>query len=180
MNTPFHIAVLLIIMSAANAQRLPFKNYTTADGLPGPSVRDIVQDKYGYIWINTDGGVAQFDGGEFKNYTAENNLSYIFLDSSGYVYLSGPAGLWRMAGDERIFYPIRKNLGPIKKAIYARDETLWFCHGQAETGSIKHAGLSRIIKDQLEECPDTRLDSLGICQLLKIFEDYRGNFWLLF
>jgi ligand-binding sensor domain-containing protein len=180
MNKSFHIAVLLIAVSAANAQRLPFKNYTTADGLPGSFVRDIVQDKYGYIWINTDGGVAQFDGVEFNNYTAANNLSYIFRDSSGYVYLAGLAGLWRMAGDERVFYHVRKNLGPVKKAIYAKDGTLWFCHGQAEMGSIKHAGLSRISKDQLEEYPDTMLDSLGACQLLKIFEDYRGNFWLRF
>ncbi len=183
MNKSLHIALFLIVVSllsssAASAQRLPFKNYTTADGLPGPFVRDIIQDKYGYIWLNTDGGVAQFDGVEFKNYTAEDSLSYIFRDSSDYLYLSGPTGLWRMAGDERVFHPIRKNLGPIKKAIYTRDGTLWFCHGQAEMGSIKHAGLSRISKDQLEEYPDTMLDSLGTCQLLKIFEDYRGNFWL--
>jgi ligand-binding sensor domain-containing protein len=35
------------------AQQLPFRLYTTADGLPNNEARKIYQDKKGYIWFAT-------------------------------------------------------------------------------------------------------------------------------
>lgn len=44
------------------------KTYTTIDGLPHNDVRDIVEDRDGFLWIATWDGLSRFDGSEFTNY----------------------------------------------------------------------------------------------------------------
>lgn len=187
MNKPTHIATFsnlslfaCLLISSAAAQRLPFKNYTTADGLPGSDIRDITQDKYGYIWINTDGGVAQFDGVAFRNHTAEADLSYLYCDSLGYVYLSGPAGLWRIAGAERKFYPYAKLHGPAAYALQEKDGILWFWHNADAGEADKYAGLSKLADDHLEEFPDSLLQPSAELRPHHFLPDYQGNFWFGF
>lgn len=41
------------------------------DGLPQNSIKDITKDKYGFIWLSTDGGIVRYDGNSFLTY---NNL----------------------------------------------------------------------------------------------------------
>lgn len=44
---------------------LVWQNYTTDNGLPQNSIRDIINDKYGFIWIATENGITRFDGSQF-------------------------------------------------------------------------------------------------------------------
>lgn len=63
------------------------KLYTHLEGLPGKSVRQITQDKRGFLWIVTNNGLCRFDGKEFKSFTQKshglyhNNISYILSDN---------------------------------------------------------------------------------------------------
>lgn len=41
--------------------------YTTDNGLPQNSVKDIIRDRYGYIWLSTEQGVVRYDGNRFLN-----------------------------------------------------------------------------------------------------------------
>lgn len=41
------------------------RHFTTAQGLPGNTVRDIQQDKQGFLWMAGTGGLARFDGYDF-------------------------------------------------------------------------------------------------------------------
>ena len=51
------------------------RNYTAIDGLPQSQVRALAEDKSGYLWIGTEGGgLARFDGREFKVYTTLDGL----------------------------------------------------------------------------------------------------------
>ena len=45
-----------------------FRHLTSANGLSDGFVRDIVQDKYGFIWIGTSYGLNRFDGISVKTY----------------------------------------------------------------------------------------------------------------
>lgn len=56
------------------SQRYSFLSYNTAQGLPQSQVRSITQDKDGYLWIGTLGGLAKFNGKEFHSYSTENGL----------------------------------------------------------------------------------------------------------
>lgn len=45
-----------------------FDNFTTRDGLSDNHVLDIFQDKHGYLWIATRGGLNRFDGYRFVHF----------------------------------------------------------------------------------------------------------------
>jgi AraC family transcriptional regulator, chitin signaling transcriptional activator len=42
--------------------------FTMDNGLPQNSVKDIVKDKYGFIWLSTDNGIVRYDGADFLTY----------------------------------------------------------------------------------------------------------------
>ncbi len=51
------------------------RNYTVKNGLPQSQVSSLLEDKNGYLWIGTHGGgLARFDGREFKVYTTLDGL----------------------------------------------------------------------------------------------------------
>lgn len=68
--------VSLFAASFAFAQTLPFKNYTTAEGLAHDRANRIVRDSHGFLWFCTGEGLARFDGYEFKNYTQAHGLPH--------------------------------------------------------------------------------------------------------
>jgi ligand-binding sensor domain-containing protein len=51
------------------SQRLKFEHYNDGDGLSHNSVRHIVQDEKGFLWLGTFSGLNRFDGYQFKSYT---------------------------------------------------------------------------------------------------------------
>lgn len=71
-------ALLLTLLLAhrpdALAQQLPFKYYTTADGVPYDTVAGVVQDSRGLLWVCTSNGLARFDGSRFITYRDTEGL----------------------------------------------------------------------------------------------------------
>ena len=63
----------------ASAHR--FETYTTADGLPGSTVKCVTQDGQGYIWIGTFDGLARYDGYGFRVFRHEDGDSTTLVDS---------------------------------------------------------------------------------------------------
>jgi ligand-binding sensor domain-containing protein len=56
------LALLLLIAAfEADAQQLPIKTYTTADGLSHNSINRIVKDSRGFLWFCTGEGLSRFD-----------------------------------------------------------------------------------------------------------------------
>ena len=53
---------------------LQFRHYNLEDGLSSNCVRALLQDKFGFIWAGTDGGLIRYDGTEFKSYKYSNKL----------------------------------------------------------------------------------------------------------
>ncbi|MDO4461871.1 MAG: two-component regulator propeller domain-containing protein [Bacteroidia bacterium] len=80
-----------------------FKAYTTADGLCNNSVRGILEDKDGRLWLSTNFGLSVFDAKSesFVNYTKEQGLlsdSYYWnaaykSSRDGSLYFGTPIGL---------------------------------------------------------------------------------------
>jgi ligand-binding sensor domain-containing protein/signal transduction histidine kinase len=65
------IATALLCMSVAlchpaSVRAQPrFESWTTENGLPQNSIRDILQTRDGYLWLATEGGLVRFDGVRF-------------------------------------------------------------------------------------------------------------------
>ena len=89
---------LLIAFGAVSAQRLPLKNYTTAEGLPHNAINKIVSDSRGFLWFCTQEGLSRFDGYSFTNYATDQGLPHSnvsdFLETRGGEFWVGTkAGL---------------------------------------------------------------------------------------
>ena len=67
---------LSLTLSAAPelSRHYTYRYFTTRDGLAQMQVMCAFQDKDGFVWFGTKGGVSRWDGTSFKNYTAENGL----------------------------------------------------------------------------------------------------------
>lgn len=70
----FTFCFFIFLIGSAWSQRYSFLSYNTAQGLPQSQVRSIAQDKDGYLWIGTLGGLAKFNGKDFHSYSTENGL----------------------------------------------------------------------------------------------------------
>src|SRR5229473_1815205 len=66
--------LLLSLVSGSRAEQLPFKNYTTADGLVRDQINRIVRDSHGFLWFCTREGLSRFDGYRFTTYTTDQGL----------------------------------------------------------------------------------------------------------
>jgi ligand-binding sensor domain-containing protein len=72
-----------------------FVTYTTADGLVNNSVRSLLEDRAGHLWIGTWGGLSRYDGERFVTYTtqdglADNRVLSLLEDGSGHLWI----GTW--------------------------------------------------------------------------------------
>jgi AraC-like DNA-binding protein/sugar lactone lactonase YvrE len=85
-----------------------FKAYTLKDGLANNSVKGIVEDNKGMLWITTENGLSQFNPKTemFTNYSANDGLvsSQFYWNSAvkssdGIIYLGTDKGLSILKGD---------------------------------------------------------------------------------
>lgn len=99
-----YFLTLFSLTPETEAQQFTLRQYTAVDGLPQSQVNAIVEDRYGYLWIGTSGGgLARFDGREFKVYSTLNGLlsnivTSLFIDSKQNIWVVHPRGLTRFDG----------------------------------------------------------------------------------
>lgn len=68
------------ISVALQGQNEQLRAFTLEDGLPQSQVFDMVQDAKGYLWLGTQGGgLARFDGSEFKVFNTSNGLNSNYI-----------------------------------------------------------------------------------------------------
>lgn len=93
----FTLFLFLIIPINSLAQVYYFDNYNVQQGLAQSNIYSIIQDKEGYIWLGTAGGVSKFDGINFTNYTttdglADNGVKSIIQTRDGKIWLGHIGG----------------------------------------------------------------------------------------
>jgi ligand-binding sensor domain-containing protein/AraC-like DNA-binding protein len=105
------ISSICTFQSYVSAQELKAQlfHYTPADGLTSNSISDIIQDKYGYIWIATWNGLNRYDGYSFTNYTTGKASGIPFLHNRIFKLSPDKYGnIWMEMYDGRVFVLIRK------------------------------------------------------------------------
>jgi ligand-binding sensor domain-containing protein len=93
--------LFLFFVGAASpaAAQYRFDHWTTDNGLPQNSVRDIVQTRDGYIWFTTFDGLVRFDGVRFTVFNkgnspglASNRFVELFEDRFGDLWATVETG----------------------------------------------------------------------------------------
>src|SRR5882672_6423745 len=85
------------------AQQFSLRQYTVVDGLPQSQVNVIIEDKQGYLWIGTHGGLARFDGRDFKVYNtldglASNSITSLMIDQHRTLWIVHPRNITKFDG----------------------------------------------------------------------------------
>jgi signal transduction histidine kinase/ligand-binding sensor domain-containing protein/CheY-like chemotaxis protein len=102
------------------------------DGLAGDSVRDIIQDDDGYLWLATSGGLSRYDGYSFHNYTAQDGLPdgeilSLALAADGGLWIGTQNSLSHFDGSQFVNYDARDGLptGRIRTLRFDAEGVLW-------------------------------------------------------
>ena len=124
------IATILIsfVTNAQSNKKFYFENISIPDGLSNTQVWDLVQDKYGFLWVSTNDGLNRYDGYEFKIFKNDpedkttipnNKLHGLLIDKEGTLWISTESGLCKYDRTNETFVnflpdSIRPNAGSNK------------------------------------------------------------------
>ena len=105
MHKSLSLLIALIISISAFTQQYNFINYSIEDGLAQSQVSSICQDKDGFVWIGTLGGLSKFDGVNFQNYSTKdgllnNQINAIYRDSWDKLWFGTQGGVTVYDGTE--------------------------------------------------------------------------------
>jgi two-component system sensor histidine kinase ChiS len=120
-------------------QGVRFERITTGDGLSFPFVRDILQDRYGFLWIATDSGLNRYDAYGFTVYKEDpgdpmairfDDVRAILEDRDGTLWVGGGGGLDRFDRETGTFTHVDTR-GQVFSIYEDSAGTLWvgFWHG---------------------------------------------------
>ncbi|AWH22381.1 hybrid sensor histidine kinase/response regulator [Stenotrophomonas sp. ZAC14D2_NAIMI4_6] len=103
--------LLLILFALVPALAQPVaptpRQVTVFDGLPSNTVNRMAEDRYGYLWIATNDGLARYDGRNYRIWRSEdglrdNRIWSVLVDAHNELWIGTEnAGLVRMSADRR-------------------------------------------------------------------------------
>ena len=166
-----------------------FKNITILQGLSSNRVLDIIQDKYGYMWVATTDGLNRFDGYKFRVFKhnaddstsiSDNYITSLTIDNNGLLWIGTKNGLNRYISEDESFYryPLhsfnKKGLSHayVRKVYNSKKNgVLWV---ETNDGVLNKINTSKgTIKHYKHEKNQT-----DFYDYHSIFEDINGNIWL--
>ena len=134
------VALLVALWGFANDYNIEY--LTAAQGLSQNEVTSIIQDKNGFMWFGTRGGLNRYDAYEFiqhkpkanqKNYLTNPSIETIFEDSKGNIWVGTKSGgLNHYNSDTEQFAPLTsfgKSNTPIEGSRI-------ICITEGQTGNI--------------------------------------------
>lgn len=127
------VILLQLITMTCDAQYY-FRHYQTDDGLSHSSVRSIIQDRKGFIWIGTRGGLNRFDGYKFKSYKNKaDKFGYIgndiitglAEDQEGMLWIGTGRGVFRFNPTTEVFTKLPGINGYINQVSVDKRNNIW-------------------------------------------------------
>lgn len=169
-----------------------FTTFSTEDGLPSNTVRDILEDDDGTLWITTAGGLVRHDGKSFvamtnypdvaPNFTLGDRADHldvwdVLRDRNGKLWIATLAGIFWLDGDVFSSLPLPTPETPpdyqfTPKMVYDifedDDGALWF--GTDGAGVVRYDGERMTIFTAKTH----GLTSDRVCTTI---QDRRGDYW---
>lgn len=94
------ISIWFLTLPSQGKDDYRYRNITMNDGLTANTVRNIVQDPYGFIWFGTDNGLCRYDGRQMQSYRIPelgmNQYISALLTSEDAVYAGTEKGVFRL------------------------------------------------------------------------------------
>jgi ligand-binding sensor domain-containing protein len=116
----------------ASAQRYSFLQYSLKEGLTQSQVRSLYQDRRGFIWVGTLGGVSRFDGREFVSYNRQdgllnNQVSALTELSSGTMLIGSSGSVSEIFSNSIKSYKFENDLkeSSVNSLFQETDQRVW-------------------------------------------------------
>jgi diguanylate cyclase (GGDEF)-like protein len=102
-NTPA-LALMLLASGTLCAQEYSFRSFGVTEGLNNLGVRQIYQDRVGFLWVSTENGIYRFDGDRFEAFGLAQGIpassATAFGDApDGSLLVGGAIGLYHLQGN---------------------------------------------------------------------------------
>ncbi|MCQ4163944.1 two-component regulator propeller domain-containing protein [Tahibacter harae] len=102
---------------------VPVRSYGPAEGLPDVSVRALLQDRPGFIWLAAEEGLYRYDGHRFEPLGQDFAATALHEDAAGRLWIGSRSGLRRWNGQD--FELIAGSEGLDIAALTSADGVLW-------------------------------------------------------
>lgn len=108
------VACLFAFFPRLSAQQYRFQYFGIDQGLTNLLVQSIYQDRTGFLWVSTQGGVFRYDGDRFHRFGSSRGLPDMsgasFAEAAdGTLLVGGSKGLYQFAGDRFEKVPLPGN-----------------------------------------------------------------------
>jgi signal transduction histidine kinase/ligand-binding sensor domain-containing protein/CheY-like chemotaxis protein len=100
LNRPIAAAVVILAAAVcAPGQHYTFRVYGPESGLSNLGIEDIAQDRQGYLWVSSQGGLFRFDGHQFEVQGDSVGLPWYWSEAlhctrDGALWIASPNGLF--------------------------------------------------------------------------------------
>ncbi|MBS2099932.1 sensor histidine kinase [Carboxylicivirga linearis] len=186
------IILILYLFSLVSlfGKDLPYRIYNTHNGLPQIQVTAVYQDNYGYVWVGTKAGLAQFNGEHFHQYLGNEYIYSIDSDALGNVFVKASSGVYKFDGAQfrlmnSINEPFQLMVADSCYFIYSKDWIEHYCNDtlveQYQVGvDFSVGGVESVVYDpklKLLYCTDfvsNEVFRIKANKLLKIYTAPKG------
>ena len=170
------IPAFLALFLGVHAQEYSFTAFNLDQGMPHTQAMSVFQDRAGYLWVGTfGGGVAKFDGKNFRVMTKEdglwsNQVCSILEDKEGNLWFGyNGLGVTKYDGKHFTFYGSRSGLEVNHRFTIEEDHA-----GSIWIASPSH-GAYKLINEQFE----LQINSAGLpdSSVSHIYPGEDGTLW---
>lgn len=101
---PLAVALLALAGETLCAQEYSFRSFGASEGLTNLTIRNIYQDRTGFMWVSTENGIYRYDGDRFDLFgpaqgIPSNSEASFGETPDGLLVAGGNFGLYRLSGN---------------------------------------------------------------------------------
>ncbi|MEB2774664.1 two-component regulator propeller domain-containing protein [Algoriphagus sp. D3-2-R+10] len=169
---------LLTINHHSEAQDLHFSTLSIKEGLPTNIISGITQDRYGFLWVSTNSGLARYDGNKFSIFrksplegSLPSNLLTDLLSHGNELWVGTWNGLCKI--NIRTLEITRVDLGNItiiRTLHLGKDNNLWIGSGSGIIRYDLNTGNYQVYS--------TENSNLSHNMIRSIYQDRVGTVWV--
>ena len=171
--------LLMVLNSNAQPKQLRFNRISVENGLPGNNITQIIQDKWGYMWIGTDAGLVRYNGYQVKSYKLGTSKSV----SINKVYEAHSGTLWIHTDSKLFQYNRSADSFILKKLIPGnilsiQDDNrgnIWIGSSQDIYCLNSNKGIDSILHFSTEAKGKNKIDASSVTS---VFADPKGRIWI--
>ncbi len=177
--------------STIDYHNIIFEHITPEDGLPFPTINDILQDEQGFMWFATENGLCRYDAYNFKMYQHDpldtnslpnNNVLCLLEDRNNNLWIGTSYGLCvlnkhtgeitRVFNEQKKIHSLWGN--SVQDIIQDREGSIWI---GTNKGLNIYDENSRTIERYKFDLNELKGESQNIsCKVL--YQDNRNNIWI--